>query len=107
MRLIDADEFARIFNDDSIPYFSDFYGYGYTYKEVMRILNVTPTAKTADIKHGTWIGESDGYADGAPVYDVWHCSECGYTIDDGTDDENDLPNYCPHCGAKMREVENE
>lgn len=77
MRLIDADEFARIFNDDAIPEVNDSYGTGYTYKEVMRILNATPTAKTTDIKHGTREGESDGYADGSPVYDVWHCSECG------------------------------
>lgn len=100
MRLIDADEFARVFDDEANSEVSDYYGSGYTYKEVMRILNATPTITIIE-KHGTWEGESDGYADGAPVYDVWNCSECGYTIDDGTDDENDLPNYCPHCGAKM------
>ena len=48
-----------------------------------------------------WQGKGDGYADGALVFDVWHCSECGYCIDDGTDDPERLPNYCPNCGAKM------
>ena len=51
---------------------------------------------------GVWVGEGDGYADGELVYDVWHCSECNYCIDDGTDDAELLPNYCPDCGAKMK-----
>jgi rubrerythrin len=49
---------------------------------------------------GRWLGEGDGYADGEIVYDVWYCSECNYCIDDGTDDPEMLPNYCPNCGAK-------
>lgn len=51
---------------------------------------------------GEWIGEADGYADGEFVYDVWHCSECNHCIDDGTDDPDLLPNFCPNCGAKMK-----
>ena len=53
---------------------------------------------------GEWIGEADGYADGELVYDVWYCSECNHCIDDGTDDADLLPNYCPNCGAKMKGV---
>lgn len=53
------------------------------------------------VRHGQWQGEGDGYADGYPVMDVWYCSECGYCIDDGTDDPSFLPKYCPECGAKM------
>ena len=48
-----------------------------------------------------WQGEYDGYADGNPVYDVWSCSACGHCIDDGTDDPELLPKYCPNCGARM------
>lgn len=48
-----------------------------------------------------WRGDYDGYADGNPVYDIWHCSSCEYCIDDGTDDPELLPKYCPNCGAKM------
>lgn len=55
------------------------------------------------VTHAQWIGEGDGYADGELVYDVWHCSNCDYCIDDGTDRMEDLPNYCPECGAKMQE----
>ena len=60
-----------------------------------------PAADVAEVVHGEWQGEGDGYADGALVYDVWNCSNCGYCIDDGTDDPECLPKYCPHCGAKM------
>ena len=60
-----------------------------------------PAADVAEVVHGEWQGEGDGYADGEIVFDVWHCSECGYCIDDGTDDPERLPNYCPSCGAKM------
>ena len=64
------------------------------------ILNI-PAADVAPVRHGRWDGEGDGYADGEIVIDVWYCSECGYCIDDGTDDPNILPNYCPNCGAIM------
>ena len=57
--------------------------------------------KLEPVRHGRWQGEGDGYADGYPVMDVWYCSECGYCIDDGTDDPSFLPKYCPNCGAKM------
>ena len=60
-----------------------------------------PAADVAEVRHGRWDGEGDGYADGEIVIDVWYCSECGYCIDDGTDDPNILPNYCPNCGAYM------
>lgn len=67
----------------------------------VKILNQFPAADVAPVRHGQWDGEGDGYADGEIVIDVWYCSECGYCIDDGTDDPNILPNYCPNCGAKM------
>lgn len=64
-------------------------------------VGAAPAADVATVVHGRWYGESDGYADGYPVIDVWYCSECGYCIDDGTDDPELLPNYCPNCGVKM------
>ena len=41
--------------------------------------------------------ESDGYADGYPVYDTWICPRCGehYEI------ECDHYDYCPHCGQRI------
>ena len=70
-------------------------------EEIIEALTKFPAADVAEVRHGQWDGEGDGYADGEIVIDVWYCSECGYCIDDGTDDPNILPNYCPNCGAIM------
>lgn len=72
--------------------------YAYAAMDVIKRL---PAADVAEVVRGQWQGEGDGYADGALVYDVWVCSNCGHYIDDGTDDPECLPNYCPVCGAKM------
>lgn len=68
---------------------------------IIEDLTKFPAADVVEVLHGQWDGEGDGYADGEIVIDVWYCSECGYCIDDGTDDPNILPNYCPNCGAYM------
>ena len=72
---------------------------------IIEDLTKFPAADVAPVVHGRWDGEGDGYADGEIVIDVWYCSECGYCIDDGTDDPNILPNYCPNCGALMDKEE--
>lgn len=64
-------------------------------------LRGTPAADVAPVVHGQWDAEGDGYANGEIVIDVWYCSKCGYCIDDGTDNPDCLPKYCPACGAKM------
>jgi rubrerythrin len=73
---------------------------GCSAKNLQSISNM-PAADVAEVVHGQWEGEGDGYADGEIVLDVWHCSQCGYCIDDGTDNPDCLPKYCPGCGAKM------
>lgn len=72
---------------------------------IIEDLTKFPAADVVEVLHGQWDGEGDGYADGEIVIDVWYCSECGYCIDDGTDDPNILPNYCPNCGALMDKEE--
>ena len=65
-------------------------------------IDIMPTINPESLRPTAhWDGEATRYVDGVLVYDVWHCSKCAYTIDDGTDNKNDLPNYCPHCGARM------
>lgn len=54
--------------------------------------------EAAGRKEGSWEGTCTGSWDGADVYDVWNCSECGYEIDDDTPPDY---KYCPECGAKM------
>lgn len=51
------------------------------------------------VRHGEWRADEMSYT----VGETW-CSVCRtqYYIDDLYNvGENDLPNYCPHCGAKM------
>lgn len=75
------------------------------YRDCIDLLDSIPAADVVEVLHGQWDGEGDGYADGEIVIDAWYCSECGYCIDDGTDDPNILPNYCPNCGALMDKEE--
>lgn len=75
--------------------------YAYGLREAAHMIEEAPAVEAAPVVHGQWIGEADGYADGELVYDVWNCSKCDYCIDDGTDNPELLPNYCPNCGAKM------
>lgn len=70
-------------------------------ESVMEYAESLPVVDAKPVVHGRWIGEGDGYWNGSIIYDVWNCSECGYTIDDGTDDPDELPHYCPDCGAMM------
>lgn len=41
--------------------------------------------------------EGDGYADGAMVYDTWHCPSCDTAYEVDIEDFD----YCPHCGQRI------
>lgn len=72
--------------------------------DVADLIREAPAVSPEGLRpNGHWQGEGDGYWDGELVYDVWECSECGYCIDDGTDDPALLPNFCPRCGARMED----
>ena len=58
-----------------------------------------PTVDAVPVRHGHYVGEGDGYANGELVYDVWKCSECGCVFED--EYEKPTYNYCPNCGARM------
>lgn len=63
-------------------------------------LKNAPAADAAPVRHGRWKYNTD--------FQVWNCSECGENPHKGTGVvvvEENLPAYCPHCGARMDGVE--
>jgi rubrerythrin len=71
---------------DAAPYF----------EKAAQMLEKLPAADVAPVRHGRWQYNTDFY--------VWCCSECGENPHKGTGvvvSEENLPAYCPHCGAKM------
>lgn len=94
VRLIDANALKERFQTLSNELFE--------VDDIDRVIDSAPTIDPETLRPvAHWDGQYDGYSDGEPVYDVWVCSNCGHIIDDGTDCEEDLPHYCPVCGAKM------
>lgn len=57
------------------------------------LVDLTPTADVAEVKHGRWIEEDDAIIHG-------HCSSCGWSAIWQETDVFGMP-YCPNCGAKM------
>ena len=51
---------------------------------------------SADRPRGEWIEQEDDY------HHYWECSECGMGV--GLDD---IRNFCPNCGAKMKGADDE
>ena len=51
---------------------------------------------SADRPRGEWIEQEDDY------HHYWECSECGMGV--GLDD---IRNFCPNCGARMKGADNE
>ena len=53
-------------------------------------------APSADRPQGEWIEQEDDY------HHYWECSECGMGV--GLDD---IRNFCPNCGARMKGADDE
>lgn len=67
-----------------------------------RYIENAPTVDAVEVVHGEWIEDYETFVDALgyesePVQTGWFCSECGK--------DGGLPNwnYCPNCGADMRE----
>lgn len=58
---------------------------------------LSDAADVAPVRHGRWVPHVD--------YLEVKCSECGFFVKvdmvDQITKEKGLPNFCPHCGAKM------
>ena len=72
------------------------------YEATRKAIFELPAADVAPVVHGRWKYNTDFY--------VWRCSECGENPHKGTGvvvSEENLPAYCPNCGARMEGAENE
>ena len=60
----------------------------------LRVLDITPTADVAPVRHGRWV---ESFKVNAPptLRSRWTCSWCGNVQTYGATD------YCPNCGARM------
>lgn len=60
-------------------------------KDIMRIIENTPAADVVEVKHGHW--------EHTPTFWIY-CSVCGRE----PNEYNERVNFCPYCGADMRET---
>lgn len=67
--------------------------------KVLREASDAPAADVASVVHGRWIHDGRRIESGI---DWCHCSECGKS-----DNFCARTNYCPNCGAKMEEKEDD
>ena len=71
------------------------------YNKLIREIDKLKVKTRLRRRKGQWIGtEYDGFADGYPIYDVFECTCCGW---EHNGEEDTLTDYCPNCGAKMKE----
>ena len=74
---------------------------GYDLEEAVNAICAIPVADVRPVAKGAWHGSGDGYADGHLVFDEWECPFCGKYFPEW--DEKPDWNFCPNCGADMRE----
>ena len=67
-------------------------------KTSMRPAFVDVLLQAEEVRHGHWIFEPKDAIE--MMFTLPKCSECGH-------ESADALNYCPNCGAKMDEVEND
>jgi len=82
--------------EEILDYFKDInlmYNNAFMYDTLKRMLGELTAPRMV-------IYESDGFADGAPVYDFAICPCCKYAYEEGDKDWN-LP-FCPNCGQALK-----
>ena len=99
VRLIDANALLEILCSGCTKYSGGICRNEYGRCAEYTIIKQMSTIEAAPVLHGRWIPtEYDSYADGAPVWDKWECSECGH---EHSGEEDTLTAFCPYCGARM------
>lgn len=100
-RLIDANALkAKLKIATNTATYCDYCNGYYDARQVdLDAIDSASTIEAEPVRHGRWIPtEYDGYANGAPVWDKWECSECGH---EHSGEEDTLTAFCPNCGARM------
>lgn len=103
MRLIDADvlverwkRLASVSWNETIVT-----SWSYAYEEIISEIEEEPTIEAEQVRHGEWIIKERGVYLTKGNY-VVKCNKCGHTR---AGYYTEPLNYCPNCGAKMKEVE--
>lgn len=72
---------------------------GFNYDMALRIVDTQPTIESQPVRHGRWIA-LEGWFNKSNV----KCSICGNTLNmNGVNAGRGDANFCPNCGADMRE----
>lgn len=102
MRLIDREvllrEMEKLYNKRAVE--ATMMGnpaYCVTWNDAVYFVTVAPTIEAEPVKHGRNLN--------ADYPSLFECSVCGYVNDDTYRGVPHTFNYCPHCGARMDEVE--
>lgn len=90
MRLIDADALIQSLNDKDIPYNAD-------------INEAILNAPTVDRKRGKWIGYPEALGWDGALYETSIVCSCCKSVWDILENETQDFDFCPSCGADMRE----
>ena len=96
-RLIDADALIAEVENNINTYWNEAGGGYYLAEDALNeSIRTAPTVDAVEVKHGRWIDH---------LVRDWRCSECGEKIHKVRQVDgycyDDMPNYCPKCGAKM------
>ena len=97
MRLIDADAIPWTDLNDDLPYTKIKVLITFADK-----VNRMPTIE--ERKTGKWIDGKVKHIENGELRNVRECSECGssYFVYDNYNSVDEIPNFCPNCGADMR-----
>lgn len=105
MRLIDADTLKEQIPETSVDIFENCRNCSLLDKDqVLEIIDAAPTIDAEPIRHGRWIYRVYREYNSLTSRELtsiafYKCSVCGHSS--GVD----IDNYCPHCGAKMDQKE--
>lgn len=70
---------------------------------IQSALQKLPAADVAPVRHGRWIDGKVRHIKNGELRNMRECSECGscYFVYDAYNSVEEVPNYCPNCGARM------